>query len=80
MIDLSQFLTKENFAEKVEQKVLEEGCTYFQAIIEYAEDCDKSPEEMLPFMSQVLLDKVRKSASDSGLIDLKENTLDAFCG
>ena len=79
MINMSLFLTKENFSEKIELKVLEEGCTYFQAILDFAEDCDKSPEEMLPFMSQVLIDKVKKSATDSGLIDLKETNLDAFC-
>jgi len=80
MLDLKVFLTKENFAEKVEQKVIDEGCTYFTAILEFAEECDKSPEEMLPFMSQVLIDKVKKSACDSGLIDLKQNDLESFLG
>lgn len=72
------FMTKESFAEQVEHKVLTEGCTYFEAILEFADDCDKSPEEMLPLMSQVLIDKVKKSAQDSGLINLKENDLDSF--
>lgn len=80
MIDLKEFLTKESFAEKIEEIVRETGSTYFEAIIEFADDCDKSPEEMVPFMSQVLLEKVRKSANDSGLIDLKENDLEAFLG
>jgi hypothetical protein len=77
MIDLKSFLTKESFAEQIEQKVLD-GSTYFEAIIEFAEDCNKSPEELLGFMSQVILEKVRKSATDSGLIDIKTETLDAF--
>lgn len=80
MIDLKEFLTKESFAEKIEKMVHKSGSTYFEAIIEFADDCDKSPEEMVPFMSQVLLEKVRKSANDSGLIDLRENDLDAFLG
>lgn len=80
MIDLKEFLTKESFAEKIEKMVQNSGSTYFEAIIEFADDCDKSPEEMVPFMSQVLLEKVRKSANDSGLIDLRENDLDAFLG
>ena len=78
-VDLKVFLTKESFAEKVEQMVLN-GSTYFDAIIEFADDCDKSPEEMLPYMSEVLLQKVRKSASDDGLIDLRENDLEEFLG
>ena len=80
MIDLKEFLTKESFAEKIEEMVRETGSTYFEAIIEFSDDCDKSPEEMVPFMSQVLLEKVRKSANDSGLIDLRENDLEAFLG
>jgi Phage late-transcription coactivator len=78
MSDTNIFMTKESFAAQVEQKVLHDDVSYFEAILELAEDCDKSPEEMLPLMSQVLLDKVKKSASDSGLIDLKENDLGAF--
>ena len=78
-IDLKVFLTKESFAERVEQMVLS-GSTYFDAIIEFADDCDKSPEEMMPYISEVLLQKVRKSAKDDGLIDLKENNLEEFLG
>ena len=78
-IDLKVFLTKDSFAEKIEQMVLS-GSTYFDAIIEFADDCDKSPEEMMPYISEVLLQKVRKSATDDGLIDLKENSLEEFLG
>ena len=80
MIDLKSFLTKDSFAEQIEKRVQEEDITYFQAIIEFAEDSDKSPEEMMPFMSQVLLEKVRKSASDAGMVDLKENNLESLMG
>ena len=78
-IGLKVFLTKDSFAEKIEQMVLS-GSTYFDAIIEFADDCDKSPEEMMPYISEVLLQKVRKSATDDGLIDLKENNLEEFLG
>lgn len=74
MIDLKVFLTKDSFAEKIEAMVLSSDISYFDAVVEFSEECDKSPEELMPFMSQVLLDKVRKSAMDSGLIDTKNNT------
>lgn len=79
MIDLKGFLNKDSFADKIEEMVLG-GLTYFQAVIEFADDCNRSPEELLPFMSVVILEKVRKSASDAGMIDLKESDLDIFCG
>lgn len=80
MIDLKGLLTKDSFSEKIELMVKNDGLTYFEAIIFFAEECDRSPEELLPFFSNVLLDKVRKSANDSGLIDTKENDLDEFLG
>lgn len=81
MINLKAFLTKDSFAEKIEDLVFSGNVSYFEAIVEFANECDKSPEELLPFMSQVLLDKVRKSASDSGLIDNKNYTdLEEFLG
>jgi hypothetical protein len=77
MIDLKSFLNKDSFAAAIEKKVLE-GSTYFEAVIEFADECNKSPEEMLPFMTgTVILDKVRKSATDSGLID-SEIQVDLF--
>lgn len=77
MIDLKSFLNKDSFSQAIEKKVLE-GQTYFDAVLEFADDCNKSPEELLQFMSTVILEKVRKSATDSGLIDLKLETLDGF--
>lgn len=79
MVDLKSFLTKQTFSEKIEQMVLDtDDLSYFEAVILFAEESDKSPEELIPYMSQVLLDKVRKSASDSGLIDYKEPSIDEF--
>lgn len=70
-IDLKSFLTKDSFALQIEEKVLG-GLTYFEAVIEFAEDCNKSPEELMPFMSQVILEKVRKSAIDAGMINARD--------
>ena len=77
MIDLKSFLNKDSFSAAIEKKVLE-GQTYFDAVIEFADDCNKSPEELLPFMSTVILEKIKKSATDTGLIDLKVESLDEF--
>ncbi len=77
MIDLKTFLNKDSFSAAIENKVLE-GQTYFDAVIEFADDCNKSPEELLPFMSVVILEKIKKSATDNGLIDLKTESLDSF--
>lgn len=77
MIDLKTFLNKESFATHIENKVLD-GHTYFDAVLEFAEDCDKSPEELLPYMSTVILEKIRKSATDTGLIDKQNETLDGI--
>lgn len=77
MIELKKFLNKDSFAAQIEAKVLE-GHTYFDAVLEFADDCNKSPEELLPFMSTVILEKIRKSASDCGYIDLKTEALDGL--
>lgn len=78
MINPSEFLNKQTFSDHIEKRVSEENITYFEAIIEFSEDADKSPEELVPFMSQVLLEKVRKSANDSGLIDTGETDLESL--
>lgn len=75
-IDMSVFLSKTTFSQYIEDKVKNEGSTYFSAIIDFSEDCDKSPEELIPFMSQVLIDKIKKSANDLGLIDTGEVSLE----
>lgn len=77
MIDLKSFLNKDSFSEQIESKVLT-GMTYFDAVLEFAEECDKSPEELLPFMSTVILEKLRKSANDSGLINTMQESLADF--
>lgn len=78
MIDTKIFLSKESFAEKIEEMVIAEKISYFEAIIAFADDCNRDPDELLPMMSRVLLDKVRKAASDAGMVDLKENDLGSF--
>ena len=78
MITLKQLLTKETFSEKIEEMVLTGEFTYFEAILDFADENDADPEELLPFMTQVLLEKVRKSATDSGLINLRETDLEEF--
>lgn len=80
MSNKNKFLTKESFSEKIEEMVLTDGYTHFEAIIAFADDCNRDPDDMLPMMTQVLLEKVRQSAQKSGLIDLKQNDLDSFCG
>lgn len=75
MIELKGFLTKDSFSELIEGKVLS-GMTYFEAVIDFADECDRSPEELLPFMSQVLIDKLRRCAKDNGLINTNEATLE----
>lgn len=77
MIELKTFLNKDNFSTQIEKKVLE-GQTYFDAVIEFADDCNKSPEELLPFMSTVILEKIKESAITNGLIDIKRDILDGF--
>jgi hypothetical protein len=42
--------------------------SYFDAIIEYAQELDKSPEELLEYMSTTLKQKVAQSAIDAGMI------------
>lgn len=71
------FLTKETFAQQIEEKVLS-GMTYFDAVLEFSEDSDKEPEELLKFMSQVILDKIRKSATDTGLFSTGEVDLESL--
>jgi len=65
-----ELMSKDSFALEIERRVLEDAIPYFQAIIEFSEDYNKDAEDLVPFMSQVLLDKVKKSAEDLGLVDL----------
>lgn len=64
----SPFLTKQTFAEHIESVVLNRGISYFDAVLEFSEESDKEPAELLQYMSQVILDKIRQSAIDSELI------------
>lgn len=67
-LDRSVFLSKGNFAEHIENKLLaDKELNYFTAILEFCEEADKDPIDVLQFMSPVLLEKVRRSATDEGL-------------
>ena len=68
MIDSTVFLSKTTFSEYIERQVISEGFNHLEAIIEFQAESDKTAEELLPFMSQVLIDKVRLAASDMGLM------------
>jgi hypothetical protein len=76
MIDDPKFLTKQAFSEIIEKKVLEEDLTYFQAVLEFSEDINRDPDELMQFMSKGILDKIKKSANDLGLIDTGEQSLE----
>lgn len=76
-IDKSVFLSKANFSEYIEKMILEnQGMTYFEAIVRFSEESDKEPEELMKFMSTVLLEKVKKSAIDLDLIRSDTYSLD----
>jgi hypothetical protein len=68
-LDRSVFLSKNNFADHIELMVSKNAeLSYFGAILEFCEEADKDPQDIIQYMSPVLLEKVRKSATDSGLI------------
>ena len=76
-IDKTTFLSKANFSEYIENMVLESpGLTYFEAILRFSEESDKEPEELLQYMSNVLLEKVRQSAIDNDLMKADTYSLD----
>lgn len=76
MIELDGFLTKESFSEKIEELVHKDGYTYFEAVLVFADSCDKEPQEMISFYSQSIMDKVRKSATDLGYYTSNEGDLE----
>lgn len=69
------FLNQTTFSAIIESMVLE-GYTYFDAVLEFAAQQDREPDELTQFMSRAILDKVRKSAYDSGLMNNPEQSLD----
>lgn len=73
-----KFLSPSTLSAKIEEMVLLEGYTYFEAIVDFAAEADKSPDELVPHMSKVLLDKVRKSACDSGFFQQQSMSLEDF--
>jgi len=62
------FLTKESFAKSIEKIVLEEGIDHFQAVIAFCEDNNQEYEDVIKLMTPTILEKVKQSARDAGLI------------
>jgi hypothetical protein len=60
------FLNKTTFSEYIEKYVIDNAVSYFDAILHFSEESDKEPEELLQYMSTVLLEKVQQSAIDEG--------------
>lgn len=78
-IDKSVFLSKANFADYIENMLLENpGLSYFEAILKFSEESDKEPSVLLPYMSKVLLEKVKRSAVESELIRSDIPTFEDF--
>lgn len=76
-IDKTTFLSKSNFSEYIEAMILDSpGLTYFEAILKFSEESDKEPEELITYMSEVLLSKVKQSAIESELIKSDTYSLD----
>jgi hypothetical protein len=63
------FLTKDTFAKAIEKIVLEENVDHFNAIIAFCEDNNQEYEAVIKLMSPTLLEKVKQSARDAGLVD-----------
>jgi uncharacterized protein YeaC (DUF1315 family) len=74
--DTSLFLSKDSFAVAIEDMV-KEGLTYFEAVIAFCEENNKEIEEMTQYMHPVVLDKVKQSARDMGLMP-QEPSLEFF--
>ncbi len=76
-VDKTVFLSKANFSEYIEKMILESpSLTYFDAILKFSYESDKEPEELMEFMSDVLLEKIKRSAIDADLIRSDTYTLD----
>jgi len=76
-IDKSVFLSKSNFSEYIENMVLQNPhLTYFDAILKFSDESDKEPIELVQYMSDVLLAKVKQSAVESDLIQSNTPTFE----
>lgn len=67
-IDPTAFMSKDNFACIIENFVRDDGINHFEAVIAFCEETNRELEDVVKFMSPVLLDKVRQSARDMGLM------------
>ncbi|NCN52173.1 hypothetical protein GW931_04140 [archaeon] len=76
-IDKSVFLSKSNFSEYIENMILKyPHLTYFDAILKFSDESDKEPIELVQYMSDVLLAKVKQSAVESDLIQSNTPTFE----
>jgi hypothetical protein len=67
-----KFVSKEKFAEEIEQVVIEKDMNYIDAIIEYCSENNIEIETINKVMSKVLKEKLRADAM--GLNYLKKTT------
>lgn len=76
-LDSNVFLSKNTFSEYIECQVAKnKGLTYFEAVLNFSHESDKEPEDLLQYMSPVLLEKVKQSAIESELFRADHFTLD----
>jgi len=74
-IDTSMFLSKKTLATAIEEKV-KTGMSYFDAMLEFCDEADKDPDELLQYMDTVIIQKLQRSAIDTGLFQNQSYDLD----
>jgi len=74
-LDKNIFLSKANFSLKIEEMVLT-GMSYFDAVLAFADEADKDPDELVEFMTPVLVEKLKACAIESGLAKSQNNAID----
>lgn len=57
-----KFLTKANFAEKVELAVMRNKMTYIEAVVFVCDENDIEPEDSKKFISNIIRDKIEAEA------------------
>lgn len=75
----SAFLSKTTFSAHIEDMVHHSGYTYFDAILAFADEADKDPDELTQYMTPVLIEKIKRSAISEGYFQGPTSTeLDVF--
>ncbi len=63
------FMTKANFSDYIEKQLLENPeSNYFELVVAYSEESYQEIEDVVKLMSDVLLEKVKQSAVELGMI------------